>query len=140
MSKSGFDFGVYMYTRNTTIHALKDSEDWMGFEFDKNAGSGKVLVYAYDFAKMEAALDAYIVRPPGALLGTISEFVFSKKTLERVVRPIIADMQTEYFEALAAKRRYKAKWIRIRGCWSFWKALGLYSLLKAAVEMWRKVS
>lgn len=81
-----------------------------------------------------------ICQPPGSLLRSVSEFVFSKKTLEYVIDPIIADMQAEYFEALAAKRPYKAAWVRLRGYWSFAKAVGLYSLLKAVVEMWRRVS
>lgn len=89
---------------------------------------------------METDASMRIARPPGSLLATISEFVFSKKTLERVVNPIIADMQAEYCEALAAKRPYKAAWIRVSYCWSFAKALGLYSVLKAVVQVWRKIS
>ena len=88
---------------------------------------------------IETGASMRIARPPGSLLATISEFVFSKKTLEQIVNPIIADMQKEYCEALAAKRSYKAAWVRVRYCWSFAKALGLYSLLKAVIEMWRKV-
>ena len=74
------------------------------------------------------------------LLRSVSEFVFSKKTLEHVVDPIIADMQAEYFEALEAKRRYKARWVLIRGHWSFFKTVGLHSIVKAVFEVWRKVS
>jgi len=81
-----------------------------------------------------------ILSPPGSFFRTICEFVFSKKTLEQVVNPIIADMQIEYCAALAAQQPYKAAWVCVRGYWSFAKAIGLYSILKAAVEMWRKVT
>jgi hypothetical protein len=81
-----------------------------------------------------------IVRPPGSLLSSLSEFLCSPKTVRFVVNPIIAELQAEYCDALAAKRRTKAAWVRIRGYWSFWKAMGLYSVMKIVVDMWRKVS
>jgi hypothetical protein len=84
--------------------------------------------------------DSRIIRPPGALLNCVAEFVLSARTLERIVSPIISDLRVEYYEALAANRRAKAIWVRVRGYWSFFKALGLYSLLKTIVELWRKVS
>lgn len=80
-----------------------------------------------------------IVRPPGSFLRGIAEFFFSKKTLELVIAPVIADMQLEYCEAVAADRRLKASWIRLRGYWSLFKAVGLYSLLRTVSQMWRKV-
>jgi len=60
-----------------------------------------------------------ISRPPGSTLFDIADFFCSKKTLEGIVTPLIADMQLEYNDALAAKRKYKAGWVRVRGCWSF---------------------
>ena len=84
--------------------------------------------------------DARIIRPPGSFLNRVSEFLFSQKTLDHVIAPIISDMQVEYCEALAANRRIKAAWIRLRGYWTFFKAIGLYSVLKTFIEMWRKVT
>ncbi len=81
-----------------------------------------------------------ISRPPGSTLFAIADFFCSKKTVGEVVTPLIADMQFEYNEALAGRRKHKAKWIRVRGCWSFFKALGMHSILKTFVEMWRKIS
>jgi hypothetical protein len=81
-----------------------------------------------------------ISRPPGSFLSSVAEFVFSKKTVELVVTPIISDMQVEYFEAFARHRKIKAAWIRLRGYWSLFKALGLYSILKMFVDAWRKIS
>jgi hypothetical protein len=81
-----------------------------------------------------------ISRPPGSVLGSIAEFIFSTKTVELVVTPIISDKQVEYCEALAAGRKIKAGWVRLRGYWSLFKALGLYSIVKMFFEMWRKLS
>jgi len=81
-----------------------------------------------------------ISRPPGSTLFAIADFFCSRKTVEGIVTPLIADMQFEYNEALAAKRKCKAGWVRVRGCWSFFKALGMYSILKTFVELWQKIS
>lgn len=81
-----------------------------------------------------------IVRPPGSQIRAFCEFVFSRKTLERVIDPIIADMQTEYCEALAAQRRFKAIWVCVRGYWCLVKATGLFALPNAIVEICRKIS
>jgi hypothetical protein len=81
-----------------------------------------------------------ISRPPGSTIFAIADFFCCKKTVEGIVTPLIADMQFEYNEALAAKRKYKAGWVRVRGCWSLFKALGMYSILKTFVEVWRKIS
>ncbi len=60
--------------------------------------------------------------------------------MERVITPIISDLQVEYCEALAAHRKIKAVWVRLRAYWSLFKALGLYSIVKMFFEMWRKLS
>ena len=80
-----------------------------------------------------------ISKPPGALLMLVADFFCSTRTLERVVCPIISDMRFEYWEALDAGRRGKAAWICLRGYWSFFKALGLYSIARAAFEVWQKL-
>ena len=99
-----------------------------------------LLLAAADKAAKAANTGARITTAPGTNLLSISEFLFSPKTLRSVVNPIIADMQAEYFEALAASRRYKAIWVCARGYWSLVKAVGLYSLLRTVAEVWRKVS
>src|SRR5207247_7854738 len=75
--------------------------------------------------------------PPGASLRALADFFCSPKTMERVVKPVISDMQKEFCKALSEKKRLKAAWIRIRGYWSFWKALGLHAVVKNLVEIWK---
>jgi hypothetical protein len=90
--------------------------------------------------KQMASKDTRIIRPPGSTLNSVAEFFFSSRTMERVVTPIISDMQVEYCEALSTHRKIKAFWIRLSGYWSLFKALGLYSVVKMFFEMWRKLS
>lgn len=74
--------------------------------------------------------DHTVLRPPGSTLLSVADFLCSKKTIEEIAKPLIADMQFEYYEALFAGRKLKAVWIRIRYTASFFMAIGLYRLLK----------
>ncbi len=58
-------------------------------------------------------------RPVGSSLRGVAEFVVSKKSYEQIYDPLISDLRLEYFEALAANRRWKARWVRARGYGSF---------------------
>jgi hypothetical protein len=53
-------------------------------------------------------------KAPGTRLLAIVEFLFRRKTVELTFTPLISDWQTEYFEALSQKRKYKARWIMIQ--------------------------
>jgi hypothetical protein len=77
-----------------------------------------------------------IVLPPGARLRSLADFFCSSKTMERIVNPIISDLQKEYCQALVEDRTVKARWIRIRGYWSFWKVLG-YTIVKNLTAIWK---
>jgi len=68
---------------------------------------------------------ARIKKPPGSLLLGITDFFFSKKTVALTFKPLIADWQAEYFEALEEKRYCKARWVSVRYYWAFAKACGL---------------
>lgn len=96
--------------------------------------------YFRNFARSDKERMGRIHRPPGYLLGFISEVVFSTHTREHVILPILADMQKEYCEALAERRTVKRIFVRLRGYWSFASAVGLFSFLKLVSDLWRKVS
>jgi hypothetical protein len=51
--------------------------------------------------------------------------------------PTITDVRIEYNKALSQKRKIKAAWIRVRGYWSFFCALGLDRLLKTIGSLFR---
>jgi len=78
-----------------------------------------------------------IVRPPGSMLLSFADIFCSSKTFERVVIPNISDMRIDYYNTLAENKKTKAVFVRIRGYWSFWKALGLHTVIKNIVEIWK---
>jgi hypothetical protein len=80
---------------------------------------------------------------PGKKLLQISEFVFSKKFHDQICRQIVADMREEYREALFQNRIWKARWVRIRGTWSFFAAIGLdraFAFVSFFVKAWKSVN
>jgi hypothetical protein len=57
-----------------------------------------------------------IASPPAGHLLRIIETIYSRKSVERVFRPIVTDLRNEYFEALASGApRLKLFFIRLRG-------------------------
>lgn len=79
-------------------------------------------------------------RPPGWRLHCFAETWFSKKTFTQVLEPILSDMQLEYFEALAAKRPWKARIVLLRGYLSFWSAVvaqAPLSVLSLLYKVWK---
>lgn len=68
--------------------------------------------------------------PPGSMWLSLVDFLYSRSTVEKVFKPIVADWRTEYFEALKAKRMLKARWISFRYYWSMLKAMGISQVLQ----------
>ena len=64
-----------------------------------------------------------IALPPGHLCLKILAFLYSTKTFDRMISPAVSDMRFEYFEAIANKQQWKAKWIQLRGILSLLGAL-----------------
>ena len=81
------------------------------------------------------------VRPPvGSSLRGFAEFVFSKKSYEQIYDPLISDLRFEYYEALDANRRWKARWVWARGCLSFLTAASdhaVASVGRRVARVWR---
>lgn len=80
-----------------------------------------------------------ITVPPGHHLLSISEFLFSPKIFETVLREIISDMRVEHAEALMRGRRYKAWWITVSGRWGFWNAFVHQSVFTGLKALFRWV-
>ena len=78
--------------------------------------------------------------PVGSSLRGVAEFVFSRKSCEQIFDPLISDLRFEYCEALAANRRGKARWVRVRGYASFLAAVLAHvagSVGDPVVRVWR---
>ena len=97
----------------------------------------RLLALVREFDHDEHRRDATTSRRPGALLNSLADFFCSPKTRERVVEPIISDMQVEFSNAVAQNRKGGAVWIRIRGYWSLWTALSVHIVKKNLAKMLR---
>lgn len=127
-----------------SVEITHPSEDHR--EFLKLVGTvqnpGRVTQLTFNFddslnASIRFGKGRIILRPPGSRLRSLADFFLSKKTMKRVVNPILADLQLEYCEALAEGRTAKAFWVCVRGYCTFWKALGLYGVVKNVVQIWK---
>ena len=65
---------------------------------------------------------------PGDRLRRLAARVCEQRTMERLVEPIVADLQAEYDTAVAQGGR-RARWLVWRGYGAFWKALGLHCIM-----------
>jgi len=72
-----------------------------------------------------------IIRPPGAIWAIFTELVVSSSKFDRVIEPIFADWQKEYFDALQNNRgAFKLLMIRVRYTHALLKAIGLLGFLQ----------
>jgi hypothetical protein len=81
-----------------------------------------------------------VIRPPGHALHRVAG-LFSKRTRERVLDPIIADMQLEYCEALAEERprRLKLWWVQLRAWVAFAEAIILRTVVGRIINGLSKI-
>ena len=79
-----------------------------------------------------------VVAPPGHRLLRFAEFAFSRRDFELVLEPVVGDLRREYLAALAAGRRWKARWVRLRGTWAFWSAVAALLPLSALGRLFRR--
>ena len=76
-----------------------------------------------------------VIRPPGDALHRVAG-LFSKRTRERVLDPIIADMQLEYCEVLAEERPQRLKlWlVQVRAWVAFAEAIFLRTVVGRIIK------
>jgi hypothetical protein len=65
------------------------------------------------------------VSRPGALFRALASRLFDSLTMERLIDPVIADLQCEHADAMRRGHMWRARWIRVAGCIAFWKVAGL---------------
>lgn len=80
-----------------------------------------------------------IERPPGSTLLIVADFFFSEKYVKGTFRPLVADLQQEYCEALNEGRIWKSHWIRVRYACYFAKAFGLTKVLSWVPSLIKKL-
>lgn len=80
--------------------------------------------------------------PPGRRLHVLTDFLFSRKVCAEIFEPTLVDLYNEYCSALQEGRIGKARWVRVRGYWSFWSAFAMQLPLSAAkriVSLWKLI-
>jgi hypothetical protein len=80
------------------------------------------------------------IEQPGSTLCAIAGFLCSKRTVEEIIIPLIADMQFEYDEALVVGCKRKAQWVHAKGWWSFLMALGFKFIVGAYAKIFLRAS
>ncbi len=82
-------------------------------------------------------------KPPGWMVLIVTEFITTKRYYERACLPAVADMREEYYEALSQNRIGKARWIYVRGTYSFFAAIGLdraFAFVSFFIKAWKSVN
>ncbi len=65
---------------------------------------------------------------PGAFLRAIASHLCRASAMERLIDPVIADLESEHAETLRRGQVWRSRWIRLAGSFAFWKVIGLYSI------------
>jgi hypothetical protein len=76
---------------------------------------------------------------PGARLRSFASRVCSRSTMDRLIDPVIADMQCEHEQASRGGQRWRRRWILLEGYLAFWRVLALHVPLvwtKRAMREW----
>ena len=80
------------------------------------------------------------MRLPGRRLRNAAARLFTQPTMDRVIDPIVADLQAEYREAVLARRRWLAVWVCVLGYLGFWRAVGLQGLQAGPQSLWSGIA
>jgi hypothetical protein len=62
---------------------------------------------------------------PGDRLRALAARVCSARTMERLIDPLVADLQTEYAAAIRQRRVWKGRWVRMAGYAAFLKVIAV---------------
>jgi hypothetical protein len=71
------------------------------------------------------------MKRPGEWLRSLAARVCSVTTMERLIDPVIADMQCEHADASSRGSRWRCAWVRIAGSLAFWRAIGAFAIERA---------
>ncbi len=70
---------------------------------------------------------------PGAGLHALAARVCDTTTMERLIDPIVADLQLEYAEACRCGRRWHSRWIRMRWFFAFVAAIAMHGVAQSTI-------
>lgn len=78
------------------------------------------------------------MKQPGDRLRSLAARVCSARTMERLIDPVIADMQYEHADAARRGALWRGFWIRLAGCSAFWKGAAMHAIerVKGGMQEW----
>lgn len=82
---------------------------------DKKMKTRTITIYDSPIERIVLEQHRRVRLPPGHRLAVVAEFLLTRGAFKRYVAPVIADMQEEYIEAIAAGHEWHARWIAVRG-------------------------
>ena len=77
---------------------------------------------------------------PGWRLQRLAQWIFSRRTCEQVLEPVLSDIHEEFIRANAEGRPVKARWVQLRGYACFWSHVALqipFDLARIVGALWR---
>jgi hypothetical protein len=81
-----------------------------------------------------------VVNPPGTGARGLLRFLCSRKTMERVFEPVLADMQMEWSEATFNREFWRAHWVITRGHFQLLEHIGAQSIVSLFTTVWKAIS
>src|SRR6266508_2210507 len=63
---------------------------------------------------------------PGTHLRSFASRVCSRPTMDRLIDPVIADMQCEHEQATRKGQRWRRRWTLLEGYFAFWSVLAVH--------------
>jgi hypothetical protein len=111
----------WMHDAGKEVHALLTNVDRRIIGSDTHLAQVRSRVTTWmmetvlDLGPKRIVLRRKVVVAPGVTLNRVTQFLLTREAHRRYVAPVIADMQEEYCEALAAGRKQHGRWIAVRG-------------------------
>jgi hypothetical protein len=68
------------------------------------------------------------MKRPGEWLRSLAARVCSVTTMERLIDPVIADLQCEHAEVSSRRQVWRRIWVRIAGSLAFWRVIGALAI------------
>jgi len=127
-----------IYLAATTAGVLLMVFEWRG-RARRESKIFKVLNPGVPTFKDKVVLEAL----PGAQILVVARSLYSQRTFTQIFEPTAHDLWADYIEALANHQPRRARWIRIRGYWTFVNVMLIHSgmvTVKRLVNIWRTIT
>src|SRR5438093_7286953 len=77
-----------------------------------------------------SAAGAGAMKRPGDRLRVLASRVCQPHAMERLIDPVLADLQCEYAAAQTRGQAWRGRWIRLAGYAAFWRVFGMHTAMR----------